>query len=147
MRWRLLDTVDRLEPWALATGRKAVSLEEYRLGEPLGRDRALPETLVLACCAELARWLVLRSSEFRHTAAPSEVTGFSFPSTTGPGEVLRVAVTAQAHTATALSLLCRADVQGREVAKGALAVDLLPAAEWEDSERVGVAWRELRGPA
>jgi len=67
---------------------KCVSLEEYFLLERLGRRGSLPESLVLASFVELARWLVVVSSEFESSALLTDVLGFSFRDPLGMGAVL-----------------------------------------------------------
>jgi len=37
MKWRLIDKLERYEPWRSVSGRKAVSFEEYSLLKPFGR--------------------------------------------------------------------------------------------------------------
>lgn len=154
MRWRFVDKIDSFQPWRSAAGRKAVSLEEYSLGEPFGRKGVLPESLVLESCVQLVRWLVARSSEFRSTCILSEIDGFSLLREVGMGDVLAVAAEvvggegeapAEPLAGDRLRAECRVRSGGELVARGALSFGLLPMAAVADPEATEAIWRELYG--
>ena len=159
MRWRLADRVESFEPWREIRGRKAVSLEEYELLAPLGREGACPESLVLESCVEFARWLVAASSNFEKTCVLEAVGDFRFLEEAGMGDSLAVAVAAAGErgkvsgplavkapdTFSLFALQCRVERQGRPVAAGGIVVGLLPLAEGYDREAVECLWRELHG--
>ena len=144
MRWRLVDRVDRFESWRLIAGRKAVSLEEYSLLEPLGRRGVLPESLVLACCVELVRWLAAASSGFELTGALESVEDMNFARQARPGAALEIGVQA-ARDGDALRADCAVRCGGQELAAGRLGLALMPLAESFDREWVEGVWKELRG--
>ena len=147
MRWRMLDRVDEMVPWASISGRKAVSLEEYMLLEPFGRPGVLPESLVLASCVELARWLVAASSDFALTAVLHELSGFSLTDSAGMGQVLELTAEVRSRSADELEVECRVASAGRPLATGTLALGLTPSVECFDPAALAVAWGELYAKA
>ncbi len=144
MRWRLVDRVDRFESWRLLAGRKAVSLEEYSLLEPLGRRGVLPESLVLACCVEMARWLAAASSGFELTGVLESVENMNFARQARPGAALEIGLEAT-RSGDALRAECTVRCGGKELAAGRLGLGLVPLAGSFDREWVEGVWKELRG--
>lgn len=147
MHWRFLDQVDRFEPWRAIAGRKAVSLEEYLLLRPLGRTGRFPESLVLECCVEIVRWLVAASSGFAQTSYLSEVQEFRIERETSMGDVLEVSASLARRDERRIEIKCRVDCSGNPVARGTIAVDLMPLGEAFDRAFVEGMWRELNGSA
>ncbi len=149
MRWRFVDRVTAFESWRRIAGRKAVSLEEYKLPAPLGREGVLPESLVLECCVELGRWLAAASSDFRQACVLEEVAGFAFSGQAGMGDVLEIEVRLSEGGAGSASVRaeCRVSTSAREVAAGRLVLGLVPLAEGFDPDFAASLWRELRGQA
>jgi len=146
VRWRFADRITAFEPWARVAGRKAVSLEEYKLLEPLGREGILPESLVLECCVEHVRWLVAASSGFRQTCVLEEVEEFKFAGEAGMGAVLEVeAELSETRRDGPIEAACRITCSGRALAVGRLRVGLVPLAEGFDPELTESLWRELHG--
>jgi len=145
MRWRFVDKIESFQPWRSAAGRKAVSLEEYCLYEPLGRKGVLPESLILESCVQLVRWLVAKSSQFDSTCVLSEIESFSLLGEVGMGEVVGIAVAIISRGPDRLRAECRVCRDGETVARGALSVDLLPLAEGSDPAASKTIWRELYG--
>lgn len=146
MKWRLADAVDEFEPWRRIAGRKAVSLEEYDLGKPLGREGSLPETLVLESAVAFGRWLVVASSGFAESAVLESVDGWRVLGTAGRGARLRVELVAESGTDRpgSLALSARvADEEGTPVASGRLCLQLVPLASLADPESVRLLWSEL----
>lgn len=90
MRWRWIDRIVRMDLDGACAGVKAVSLEEYALGEPLGRRGALPETLAMECAVALARWSIIVTSDFTETGAWFESLDFSMRAATRPGDRIDV---------------------------------------------------------
>jgi len=147
VRWRLLDHVNDLVPWVRISGRKAVSLEEYLLLEPFGRQGFLPESLILACCVELARWLVAASSGFSLTATLSEVREFRVDEPAGIGQLLDLTGRARTRRRDELELECRVTSMAEPVAGGTITVAFMPTNECFDPTALETLWGELYGPA
>jgi hypothetical protein len=147
VRWRMLDRVDDMAPWAHIAGRKAVSLEEYMLLEPFGRRGVLPESLILASCVDLARWLVAASSAFALTATLREVQEFDLARTAGMGQVLELTADVRDRRPDALALECGATCAGKPVAQGRLVMAFVPAGECFEPAALAAAWEELYGKA
>lgn len=147
MRWRFVDRVTAFEPWQHIAGRKAVSLEEYHLLQPLGREGVLPESLTIECCAELARWLVAASSSFTQATVLSEVEQFAFNRPAGMGCVLRVEVLVAARAEERLTVDCRITGDDAAVASGRIALAIVDLAELLDAGELAGLWRELYGEA
>jgi 3-hydroxymyristoyl/3-hydroxydecanoyl-(acyl carrier protein) dehydratase len=147
LRWRFVDRITALEPWRLAGGRKAVSLEEYYLLEPLGREGVLPESLLLEACAELVRWLVLAGSSFRQLALLGEVERFAFRRPVRLSEVLDLQAEVVERTDAALRAACRALDRGETVAEGRLALALMPLDEPDTVQALRERWLELHADA
>ena len=143
MRWRFVDRVTAFEPWRLAEGVKALSLEEYSLCEPLGRKGVAPESLVLETCVHLLRWLVMRSSDFSQTCLLAQIDAFSFAREVGMGDVLVIFVTVVRQDGGRLAAECRVRCRDQSVARGVLTVELLDLAEALDPELAQATWREL----
>jgi 3-hydroxymyristoyl/3-hydroxydecanoyl-(acyl carrier protein) dehydratase len=124
VRWRLVDRVTRLEPWREIAGVKTVSLEEYTLLEPLGRSGAMPETLVLEASVQLARWLLLVSSDFQQEPVLAHIASFTFLREAGRGAVLQLtAVLLEPRDGHHL-VQCQAEAGEETVAAGAIALSL-----------------------
>lgn len=147
MRWRFTDRIEQFEPWARIKGRKSVSLEEYSLLRPFGRDGVFPEALVVESCVHLARWLVVRSSDFRQSGLLARVTGFSFESQTGMGDALTMVLTVQARRDETLELTGEVLGSARCVGRGDFALELTPLADLCDPEDLKAVWQELYAPA
>jgi 3-hydroxymyristoyl/3-hydroxydecanoyl-(acyl carrier protein) dehydratase len=146
MRWRFVDRVTAFEPWQHIAGRKAVSLEEYKLLEPLGREGVLPESLVMECCVELGRWLIAASTEFKQTCVLGGIDRFEFQAEAGMGAVLEVETRLEGGAgAVPLRADCRVTAGGREVAGGKITLGLVPLAEGFDPDFTASMWSELRG--
>lgn len=145
MRWRFTDRVLSFRPWEAISGVKAVSLEEYHLLKPLGRDGSFPESLVLEACVELGRWLASASSDFTRSAVPSEIEEFHFDEPAGIGSMLRIDVDADCPADGLLRLTCRVSDSGRPIARGHLLLRLIPLTEVQDARWVAAMWAQLRG--
>lgn len=147
MRWRLLDHMNDLVPWVTISGRKAVSLEEYLLLEPFGRQGVLPEILILEGCVELSRWLVAASSGFSLTATLSEVREFRVREPAGIGQLLDLTAQVRNRGRDDLELECRVTSATRPVAQGTITVSFMPTNECFDRTAVEAMWGELYGAA
>ena len=168
MRWQFTDKLELLQPWQSLRGTKAVSLEEYCLCEPLGREGVLPESIVIECCVHVAQWLVARSSGFRLTCELEAIDAFRFTGEAARGEVIAIDVNAtpdfqedvaggRLHARCSVSCIdgfSRIDgfnrIDGfsrsdRLIAEGGLCVRLLPLAGYLDRETTEAMWRELHG--
>ncbi len=147
MRWRLVDRVTAFEPWCAIAGAKAVSLEEYYLLEPLGRQGVLPEALVIECCVELVRWLVAASSSFEQGATLTGIEGFAFRREVGIGELLRSDIRLNGRREEQFAAECRVASGSTPVASGRLTFALTPLDEWFEPEELAGLWQELHGAA
>lgn len=143
MRWRFVDQVTAFQPWRMIAGTKVVSLEEYYLLEPLGREGVLPESLVIECLCELARWLVVASSSFTEGAVLDGLRGFSFARQATMGERLDLEVRVTELGDGAATVCCTAASAGCAVASGELEVSRLPLAEVYDAALAEALWGEL----
>ncbi|MFB3882793.1 MAG: hypothetical protein ACE149_16125 [Armatimonadota bacterium] len=143
MRWRLVDKITDLTPWQGIAGVKAVGLEEYCLLEPLGREYALPESLVIECCVELGRWLVVASSSFSLMALLGGVDDFAFARPAEGGELLEIEASVVTRSDAIVCLDCTVSAAGRGIAGGRLTLQLLPLADGHDREEMAGRWREL----
>jgi len=147
MRWRFVDQVTSFEPWRAIAGRKAVSLEEYYLLQPLGREGAAPESLVLESCVELARWLVAASSGFCDIADLVAVEQFALGEEATTGTVLHIAERAARRTARRLFVDCRVTAEDKMLAFGRLGLSVVPADRAFYSRELQELWQEIHGPA
>lgn len=147
MRWRFLDSMHSVTPWREARGRKAVSLEEYYLLQPLGREGVFPESLCLECCVEVARWLVATSSEFRTTCALAEAAGFTFRKRAVPGDTLDIAISVVRRDESGLTAECRVICCNDEAAQGRITVEFLPLKDSFDAGLLSGMWKEIYAPA
>jgi len=147
MRWRFVDKITAVHPWQKISGIKAIGLEEYCLLEPLGREYVLPESLVIECCVELARWLVTVSSSFSLIALLSGIDGFAFARPAEGGNVLEIHADLRGRSNADVSVECSVTARGRTVAAGRLTLDSLPLLDGPDREEMAGRWRELHGPA
>ena len=143
MRWRFVDRIGEFEPWSAISGRKAVSLEEYFLLDPMGRQGVLPETLVLESCVDLVRWLVARSSEFRKTCVLRDVAEFTFQEPVRMGQALDLTIVVRRRDEDGLGADCRVHIGAAQVAEGALEVGFLALADAMDPEETSTLWQEL----
>jgi len=143
MRWRFVDRIEAFEPWAFMRGRKAISLEEYSLLNPFGREGVFPESLALESCIHLARWLVVRSSNFKSTCILSELGHFNFNHEVGMGEVLRMGITATPKGEDSLEVDCEATDGDRLICHGALTMGLTDLTGLADPEAMKALWQEL----
>jgi len=147
VRWRFLDRIVRFEPWRAIVGRKAISLEEYSLPRPFGRMGSFPESLVLECCVEAARWLVAASSDFAQTSYLSEVREFRIERETRMGDALEVSASLTRRDGGQIEMECRVNCGDSLAARGTIVVDLMPLSEAFDGVFVQGMWRELHGAA
>lgn len=145
MRWRLVDKITDFEPWRSIGGRKAVSLEEYYLLQPVGREGVLPESLVLECCAELARWLAAASSGFERMAELGGVERFVFERQAVLGDVLHIDERVAELGDSGLSVECRVAAETGTVASGRLALSLVPVGSAFRPGELEELWREIDG--
>jgi hypothetical protein len=143
MRWQMLDRVETFSPWSSATGRKAISFEEYGLLKPFGRMGVLPETLVLETGVQLARWVVMASSSFQETCVLDDVTDFGFLSQPSLGAVLRVAVVFSDRSHDQVPAKCHIEADGVTLAEGDLTLSIMPMAEHIERDLAALTWREI----
>ncbi|MBI5534886.1 MAG: hypothetical protein HY898_19320 [Deltaproteobacteria bacterium] len=147
MKWRFVDRVKRLEPWVRIEGLKCISLEEYSLLKRFGRKGTMPATLVMETCVDLARWLVMRSSDWSQGVVLSEVAEMRFDREVGMSDVLLTTVEARRESESVIEAVCEARVEGERVMQGRFTVELVPLAELLDPEDVKALWKEIHGAA
>lgn len=147
MRWRLIDNISALTPWVSICGRKAVTFEEYSLQKPFGRKGEFPESLIVGSCVELARWLVMASSDWQQGCQLVAVNNFRFTGIAGRGDTFALTLTVTARTDSQLTVACRATVDGHALADGQLVMQLTQLAEYDSAERRQLLWRELYAAA
>ena len=143
MRWRFVDRIEAFESWSSISGIKAVSFEEFSLLKRFGRKGSLPECLVIEHCAELARWLVMRSSDFKLSSLLSGLDSFSFASHAGTGDHLTTRAEVRSRNDEGLTLECQVHSRGRTIAGGILTARFMPLAEGFDEEAMEGIWSEL----
>ena len=143
MRWRFVDRIEEFGPWAFIRGRKAISLVEYSLLNPFGREGVFPESLALESCIHLARWLVIRSSSFKSTCLLSEVGTFSFNNEVGMGDILSMGITVTMRREDSLKLDCEATKGEHLICCGGLTVGLMDLTGVADPEVMKAMWQEL----
>jgi len=143
MRWRFVDRIEAFESWRTIRGVKAISFEELSLLKRFGREGGLPECLIIEHCAELGRWLVMKSSDFERSAVLSGVDAFSFATPAETGDLLRTVAEIQDRKGDEVTLECRVRSKGRTVAEGTLAARLVPLTDGFDRSAVEGTWNEL----
>jgi len=147
MRWRFADKLGGFRPWQALIGTKAVSLEEYSLLEPFGREGAMPRSLVLEACVETARWLVARSSEWTASCVLDGVEDLAFARDAGMGHVLAISIEVVGRDGDLLKASARVACEQKQIAEGAIAVRVVPLDEGFDRGMVEGLWQELYAPA
>jgi hypothetical protein len=147
MRWRFVDRIEEFAPWAFIRGRKAISLVEYSLLNPFGREGAFPESLVLESCVHLARWLVVRSSSFKSTCLLSELGSFNVDHEVGLGHILTMGIRVTMRREDSLQVDCEATDGERLIGYGALTVSLMDLTGMADPEVMKAMWQELYAKA
>jgi 3-hydroxymyristoyl/3-hydroxydecanoyl-(acyl carrier protein) dehydratase len=143
MRWWFVDRIEEFEPWAFLKGRKAISLVEYSLLNPLGREGVFPESLALESCIHLVRWLVIRSSDFKNMCLLSELENFKFNDEVGMGDILSMGITVTMRRGDSLKVDCEATIGERLICYGALTVGMMDLAGLADPEGMKALWQEL----
>lgn len=147
MRWRFVDRIEEFELWTFVKGHKSISLEEYVLMEPFGRQGLFPETLSLESCIHLARWLVVRSSDFQQTCLLSEVDRFAFEYEATMGDTLNTVVSVQRRKDDLLEIECEVSADIHLICRGTLTLDLMPLTDSLDPKTMRTMWQELYGKA
>lgn len=143
MRWRFVDRIEEFRPWAFIRGRKAISLVEYSLLNPFGREGAFPESLVLESCIHLARWLVIRSSDFKNTCLLCGLGSFNFDHEVGLGHILRMGITVTLRREDSLQIDCEATDGERIIGYGALTMGMMDLSGVADPKAMKAMWQEL----
>jgi hypothetical protein len=147
MRWRFTDRIEAFEPWVFIRGRKAVSLVEYSLLNLLGREGVFPESLVLESCVHLARWLIMRSSDFKNTCLLSGLDDFNFNQEVGMGDILRTGITVAQRRGHSLKADCEITNGERLIGYGTLTMGLTDLTGFADPEAMKALWQELYAKA
>ena len=143
MRWRFVDRIEEFKPWISIKGHKSISLEEYVLMEPFGRQGSLPETLSLESCVHLARWLVVRSSDFQQICLLSDVDHFIFEHEAVMGNILNVVVSVQRKKDDLLGIECEVSTDKHPICHGILTLDLMSLNDLLNPKTMRTMWQEL----
>jgi 3-hydroxymyristoyl/3-hydroxydecanoyl-(acyl carrier protein) dehydratase len=85
MKFRLVDRILAWEPQCAIRGIKNVSFEEYELRTPLGYSPYLPESLILESLFQLVNWMVILSTDYRHTCLGAQLDKAQFIAPLRPG--------------------------------------------------------------
>jgi 3-hydroxymyristoyl/3-hydroxydecanoyl-(acyl carrier protein) dehydratase len=147
MRWRFVDRIEQFEPWRFIKGRKSISLEEYSLLEPFGLKGVCPESLILESFVHLARWLVVKSSNFQEACVLASAYEFAFEEVIGTGGTLNMTLVLKNKLDGALELECQARDSGQLICRGVLGVGLIDLADIFDPDESKIIWQELNGKA
>jgi 3-hydroxymyristoyl/3-hydroxydecanoyl-(acyl carrier protein) dehydratase len=147
MKLRCVDRILAWEPWRTIRGVKAVSFEEYCLPVGLGLPEQLPAALALESVFELARWLVVLSSDFEQIALPVELERCTFNRPLRPGERMRIELSAEPRSAGEIAYSAQASTRAAEI----LHVDtaratLLPLPDYLDPADLRVLYGEIHRP-
>ncbi|MHC4661096.1 MAG: hypothetical protein ACYS8W_05350 [Planctomycetota bacterium] len=145
MRWRFVDRITELGEWKSISGIKTISLEEYSLLEPFGRKGDFPASLVIECCVELMRWLVLKSSSFEIACVVKEIPEFSFSRAAGIGEVLEVSASVFSRDDSSVGCSFSIKSGEDEIGSGRIYSVLIPVASGFDTDALKSMWEEVRG--
>jgi len=145
MRWRFVDKITYFQPWQTIVGRKTVSLEEYYLLQPLGCEGVLPQSLLIECCVELARWLTAASTEFDRVSELADIERFAFDSEAVLGEVLHIDGRGVEMSDPQFSVECSVAAEAGFVASGRLTLSLVPARDAFRPGELEELWREIHG--
>ncbi|MFC1479583.1 hypothetical protein ACFL6F_03205 [Planctomycetota bacterium] len=147
MRWQFVDRIDRFEPWENISGRKGISLEEYSLLEPFKRKGIFPENLILESCVHLARWLVMKSSDFCQLSVVSSFNAVQFHEEAVMGDVLSILLTAKNRSDTAIEFDSSVKADKRQICSGMLEVSVIPMEGTCRFIDMKLLWQELYGTA
>ncbi len=145
MRWRFVDRITGFEPWQSIAGHKTVSLEEYYLLQPLGCEGVLPQSLLIECCVELARWLAAASTEFDRFGQLAAIEGFEFDSEAALGDVLQIDQRVVEMSDPRFSVESAVAAETGFVAAGRLTLSLVPARGAYRPGELEDLWREIHG--
>jgi 3-hydroxymyristoyl/3-hydroxydecanoyl-(acyl carrier protein) dehydratase len=147
MKLRCLDRILAWESWRTIRGVKAVSFEEYCLPAGLGLPEHLPSALALESVFELARWLVVLSSEFQRIALPVELERCTFSHPLRPGEHMQIELTMRPETEGEIVFAAQARTRTAEILHVETArARLLPLPDYLDSADMRVLYGELHRP-
>lgn len=147
MRWRFVDRITAFDAWKRIEGRKAVSLEEYSLLAPQGREGEFPESLLLECCVQFARWLIVASSDFHWTGELAGVGDFRFEQIVRAGQLLHVSSVTTAQSDDAVEMTCELISSSGLVCAGALTFRIAPLQDSQDPLSLKILWKEICGQA
>ena len=147
MKLRCVDRILAWEPWRTIRGVKAVSFEEYCLPAGLGMQEHLPSSLALESVFELARWLVVLSSEFQQIALPIELERCTFNRPLRPGEHMQIELSAQPETNGEIVFSAQARTRLAEnLHVESARARLLPLPDYCDPADLRVLYSEIHRP-
>ena len=114
---------------------------------PLGRKGTLPESLVLESVVQLARWLTVKSSDFKLQCLLEEISDLSFEQEAGVGATLETVIQVLKRDERSFTAQCESMSGSKIVCRGILTLQLIPLDEWMDPENVRLMWEELYAQA
>ena len=147
MKWRFVDRIEGCEPWISIHGRKVVSFEEYSLLKPFGRKGTLPEALVMESLIQLARWLIVNSSDSEQVGIVSQIDDLRFGCAALMGDSLGLSIRVLERGDKQISMACEASTGSGIVCQGTIALDVFPLAGYVEPESLRSLWGELNAPA
>ncbi len=147
MRWRLVDRIEGWDAWGSIRAVKCISLEEGHLLERLGRRGVWPESLALGSLVELARWLIIASSDFNESGVLREVEGFTLADQVGLGASLSLTATVLERHPAQLRLGASCHSGGALVGTGTLKLGLTALGELIRPDHARRLWQEIHGTA
>lgn len=142
MRWRLIDRITAFTPQGSITGVASVSLDAYLLHEPLGRDGAWPESLLIGACCELAHWFRAATTDWQESTDLTDISDFSIICPARAGELLTITLAWEGDGT-------RISIQGDRGCRvsGQMIFSFTTLAQRCDPQVVAEDWRVLRGQA
>ena len=143
MRWQFVDRIVSYDKWINIQGIKTVSLEEYHLLSRFGRKGFFPETLAVESCIEIARWLIMKSTDFSKTCIISEINNFCFNKSIGMGDIMMVSAERKGEHSQKVQFECLIKTAGKEIAKGQIEVELADLHDYQDPTLTATMWEEL----
>ncbi|WP_433664264.1 3-hydroxyacyl-ACP dehydratase FabZ family protein [Nocardia sp. CA-128927] len=139
MRFLMVDAITELDGGRRAVGVKNAAMSEDYFADHFPQQPILPGVLVLEAMTQLARWLVITSSDFRTTVVLSAVQHSKFIDFAVPGDRLTVEVDsldggAAPVPSAELDFRGTAQAHGRKIATATFRCRSYPLAEFEDPE-------------
>ncbi|MCB1193935.1 MAG: hypothetical protein H7A23_13290 [Leptospiraceae bacterium] len=146
MKWRFVDKIIFFESWKRIKALKAVSLEEYYILKPLGREGILPETLLMESSLQLARWFLEKSSEFTLSFVDFEIENFTIIEEVLMGESITMEVEMESKNPKEMTFLSKASIRDKMVAFGDITIQITNISLLHNKERRALLWEGIYAP-